>query len=49
MGLGYWILTKLVKTIIEENDLETCTKVKRDIFMCDMRSREALLFALPEI
>ena len=49
MGLGYWILTKPVKTIIEEKDLETCTEAERDLFMCDMRAREALLTALPEI
>ena len=29
MGLGYWILTKLEKTIITEKYLETCTKDKR--------------------
>ena len=49
MGLGYWILTKSEKTIIAEKDLEVCTKAKRDLFMCDMRDREALLTALPKI
>ena len=49
MGLGYWILTKLVKKIIVEKDLETCIKEERDIFMCNMRAREALLIALLEI
>ena len=39
MGPGYWILTKLEKTIIVEKDLETCTKVERDLFMCDMKAR----------
>ena len=49
MGLGYWILTKLVKTIIVEKDLEICIKAERDLFMCDMRAREALLTVLFEI
>lgn len=49
MGLRYWILTKLVKTIIKEKDLEACTEEKRDLFMCDMRDREALLIVLPKI
>ena len=31
MGLGYWILTKLEKTIIDEKDLETCTKEEIDV------------------
>ena len=48
MGPRYWILTKYEKTIITEEDLETCTKVERDLFMCDMRAREALLTALPK-
>ena len=49
MGSAYWILTKLAKTIIEEKDLETCTKAERDLFMCDMRAREALFTILLEI
>ena len=49
MDLGYWILTKSVKTIIEEKDLESFSEVERDLFMCDMRAREALLTTLPEI
>ncbi|MDF3675386.1 hypothetical protein [Enterobacter hormaechei] len=43
------ILTKSAKTIIEEKDLEICTKTERDIFMCDMRDREALLAVVPKI
>ena len=35
MGPRYWILTKTMKIIIEEKDLETCTEVERDHFMCD--------------
>ena len=49
MGLGYWILTKLEKKIIAEKDLEICTETERDLFMCDMRAREALLTALSKI
>ena len=46
MGPGYWILNKLEKTIIVEKDLETCIEAKGDLFMCNMRAREALLIAL---
>ena len=49
MGPRYWILIKSEKTIISKKDLEICTKVERDIFMCDMTAREALLTALPKI
>ena len=49
MGLGYWLLTKSEKKIIAERDLEICTEVERDIFMCDMRAREAPLAAHLEI
>ena len=36
------------KTIVEEEQVEQCTKVERNLFMCNMRAREALLSALPE-
>ena len=49
MGPRYWILTKTSKTIIAEKYLETCTGEERDLFMCDMRAREALLYTLPKI
>ena len=49
MGLRYWILTKSEMTIIVEKDLEICTEEEKDLFMCDMRAREALLTALIEI
>ena len=48
MGLGYWILTKRKKMIVEEYHLEKCTKEEIDLFMCNMRSREALLSSLLE-
>ena len=41
-------MTKSAKAIIKEKDLETCTKVERDVFMCDMRTKEALLIVLPK-
>ena len=47
MGLGYLILTKIEKTIVEEGKLEECSEPKRDLFMCNMRAREALLSVLP--
>ena len=49
MGLGHLIFTKIEKIIIAENDLETCTKVERDLFMCDVRARELLFTVLPKI
>ena len=48
MGLRYWILTKSKKTIIEEENLEGCSEVERDLFMYNMRAREALQIALLE-
>ena len=49
MGLGYWILTKLEKTIIVESALETCIEEERELFICNMRAREELLSTLLEI
>ena len=48
MGLGYWLVTKTSKNIPEEDNLETCTKEQREVFMCNIREREAILSALPE-
>ena len=48
MGLGYWLITKVAKTIISEDNLESCTKEQRDLFMCDMRARKAILSRLLE-
>lgn len=48
MGSGYWLLTKSEKTIVKEQKIEECSKEERDLFMCDMRDREALLSTLPE-
>ena len=49
IGPGYWILKKLEKKIIAKKDLETSTEEERELFMCEMRAREALLIALSEI
>ena len=46
MGSGYWLLTKIEKTIVEEENLENCTKEQRDFFMCNIREREALFLTL---
>ena len=48
MGLGYWILTKVEKTIMEGDKLENCSDTKRDMFMYNIREREELLSTLPE-
>ena len=45
MGLGYWLVTKASKNIVEEDDLEKCTEEHRDIFMCNIRAREVVLLA----
>ena len=49
MDPRYRILKKSAKTIIAEKDLENCTNDERDLFMCDMRAREALLAILSKI
>ena len=43
MGLGYWLITKSKKIVIEEKDLETCDEAQKDLFMLNMLAREALL------
>ena len=47
MGPGYWLVTKASKEIVEEDDLESCTEEQREVFMCNIRAREAILLALP--
>ena len=42
-------MKKLEKIIIVEISLETCSEDDRELFMCDMRAREALLIALPKL
>ena len=41
-------LDKEWKIIFKEGKLEECSEAERDMFMCNMRAREALLSALPE-
>ena len=48
MGPGYWLLTKAMKAIVEESKLEECSECERDLFMCNMRAREAILTSLLE-
>ena len=48
MGPIYLFLMKDKKRIVEEAKLEECSGVERDMFMCNMRARDALLLALPE-
>ena len=39
---------RLKKTMIKEEKVKECFEEERDIFLCDMRSKEALLSALPK-
>ena len=48
MGLGYWLVTKVSKDIVREDNLEICTEEQREVFMCNIREREAILSALLE-
>ena len=48
MGPGYWLITKVAKDIVEEDNLESSTKEQREVFMCNIRAREAILLALLE-
>lgn len=48
MGPRYWLMTKNEKKIMEERKLEECNEAKRDLFMCNMFAREALLSTLPK-
>lgn len=48
MGLGYWLMTKNAKKIVEERKIEECSEVERGLFMCNILAREALLLALPK-
>ena len=48
MGAGYWLITKVSKDIVEEDNLESCTEEQREVFMCNIRAREAILSTLLE-
>jgi len=43
MGLCYWLITKILKDVMEENKLEGCDEAQKDVFMFNMSSSEALL------
>ena len=48
MGPRYLFVTKTTKSIVEDDDLEKCTKEQRDMFMCNIRAREVVLLAIPK-
>ena len=48
MGLGYWLITKVSNDIVEEDNLESCIEEQREVFMCNIREREAILSTLLE-
>ena len=33
IGLGYWLVAKVSKDIVEEDNLESCTKEQREVSM----------------
>ena len=41
-------MTKSENEIVKEEKLKECNEVERDLFMCNMRSKEALLSVLLE-
>ena len=48
MGPWYWLATKVSNDIVEEDNLESCTEEQREVFMCNIRAREAILSSLPK-
>ena len=48
MGPRYWLITKVSKDIVEEDNLESWTEEHREVFMCNIREREGILSALPK-
>ena len=47
-GLGYWLVTKAYKDIVQEDNIESFTKEHREVFMCNIRAREEILSTLAE-
>ena len=47
-GFGLLDFDKEQYEIVKEEKLEDCSEAKRDLSMCNMRAREALLSALPK-
>ena len=48
MGPRYWLVIKASKNITKEENLESCTKEQRELFMCNIRTREAIFSYLPK-
>ena len=48
MGPGYWLIIKNEKEVVDEDKLEEYIEPQRELFMCNMLAREALLTALLE-
>ena len=48
MGPSFQLLTKGSKTIVKEEKPKECSEEERDMFMCNMRSREKLPSTLQE-
>ena len=48
IGLGYWLITKATKNIVEEYNLQSSTKEQSEVFICNIREKEAILSALLE-
>ena len=48
MGLGCWLVTKVSKEIVDEDDLKGCKEEQREVFMCNISVREEVLSVLPE-
>ena len=48
MGPGYWLVTKVSKEITDEDNLEICTEEQREVSICNIREREAILSFLTE-
>lgn len=49
MGPKFWFVRKDKKIVIEEDKLEGCKEIEKNLFMQNMLAREALLLALPEV
>lgn len=49
MGLEFWLFTIKYKTMVDEDNLESCEQIKQDLLMQNMLAREALLTTLSKI
>ena len=48
MGPRYWLITKVEKGIMEEDNLESNTEEQREVFMYNIKEREEILPTLPK-